>query len=62
MTGLLGVTNFNVAEYLVMATKQGKIKRTALDAYSNVRSTGMGTPLSRSIDVSASPTPSCPMA
>ena len=29
------------AEYLVMATKQGKIKRTPLEAYSQVRSTGI---------------------
>jgi DNA gyrase subunit A len=41
VTGLIAVPNFDVAEYLIMATKQGKIKRTALSAYSNVRSTGI---------------------
>jgi DNA gyrase subunit A len=41
VTGLIAVPDFSAAEYLVMATKQGKIKRTALDAYSNVRSTGI---------------------
>jgi DNA gyrase subunit A len=41
VNGMISIPDFDAAEYLVIATTQGKIKRTALDAYSSVRSTGI---------------------
>lgn len=41
VTAMVSVPDFDAAEYLVMATKQGKIKRTSLDAYSRVLSSGI---------------------
>ena len=42
VTGLIAVRDFaKDAEYLVFATKQGKIKKTALSDYSSVRSNGI---------------------
>ncbi|PZR98556.1 MAG: DNA gyrase subunit A, partial [Candidatus Chloroheliales bacterium] len=41
VTGVVAVSDFSSAEYLVMATRQGKIKRTTLDEYSAVRSNGI---------------------
>jgi DNA gyrase subunit A len=41
VTSVLAVPDFNDAEYLVMATVRGKIKRTGLREYSQVRSNGL---------------------
>jgi len=41
VTSVLAVRNFDEAEYLVMATVRGKIKRTILKEYSQVRSNGL---------------------
>ncbi len=41
VTALVSVRDFDSAEYLTMVTKLGKIKRTPLDAYSRVLSTGI---------------------
>jgi DNA gyrase subunit A len=41
VTSVLAVPDFNKAEYLIMATVRGKIKRTALREYSQVRSNGL---------------------
>jgi DNA gyrase subunit A len=41
VTSVLAVPDFNDAEYLVMATVRGKIKRTLLKEYSQVRSNGL---------------------
>jgi DNA gyrase subunit A len=42
VTGLIAIRDFqNDGAYLVLATKQGKIKKTALKDYSSVRSTGI---------------------
>lgn len=41
VTSLLAVPDFEDGEYLVMATKRGKIKRTLLQEYSQVRSNGL---------------------
>jgi DNA gyrase subunit A len=38
---LLTIRNFNDAKYVVMVTRAGKIKKTELTAFSNVRSTGI---------------------
>jgi len=38
---LLTVKDFTEAKYVVMATRAGKIKKTELDAFSNVRTTGI---------------------
>jgi DNA gyrase subunit A len=38
---LLTVKDFTEAKYVVMITRAGKIKKTALDAFSNVRATGI---------------------
>jgi Type IIA topoisomerase (DNA gyrase/topo II, topoisomerase IV), A subunit len=38
---LLTVKDFTEAKYVVMATRAGKIKKTELDAFSNVRATGI---------------------
>jgi DNA gyrase subunit A len=38
---LLTVRDFNDAKYVVMATREGKIKKTELTAFSNVRATGI---------------------
>ena len=41
ISSILNVTDFSKADYLVMATVKGKIKRTALSDYSAVRSNGL---------------------
>lgn len=41
VTSVLSVPDFNDGEYLVMATMRGKIKRTLLKEYSQVRSNGL---------------------
>ncbi len=41
VTSVLAVPDFEKAEYLIMATVRGKIKRTALKEYSQVRSNGL---------------------
>ncbi|GAB4114221.1 MAG: DNA gyrase subunit A [Roseiflexaceae bacterium] len=41
VTSVLAVPDFEKAEYLVMATVRGKIKRTVLKEYSQVRSNGL---------------------
>jgi DNA gyrase subunit A len=41
VTSLLAVPDFEDSEYLVMATRRGKIKRTVLKEYSQVRSNGL---------------------
>ncbi len=41
VTSLMKVREFDPKHYLVMATKQGLIKRTSLDAYKNIRKTGL---------------------
>ncbi len=41
VTSMLAVPDFNDGEYLVMATVKGKIKRTLLREYSQVRSNGL---------------------
>jgi DNA gyrase subunit A len=41
VTSLLAVRDFSDGEYLVMATRRGKIKRTLLREYSQVRSNGL---------------------
>lgn len=41
VTSMLAVPDFDDGEYLVMATQRGKIKRTLLKEYSQVRSNGL---------------------
>jgi DNA gyrase subunit A len=41
VTSILSVADFDQAEYLIMATVRGKIKRTLLKEYSQVRSNGL---------------------
>ena len=41
VTSVLAVPDFDEAEYLIMATVRGKIKRTLLKEYSQVRSNGL---------------------
>ncbi|HYF61858.1 MAG TPA: DNA gyrase subunit A, partial [Herpetosiphonaceae bacterium] len=41
VTSLIAVPDFDEAEYLVMATVKGRIKRTILNEYSSVRSNGL---------------------
>ncbi len=41
ITSILNIANFDEAEYLVMATVRGRIKRTVLSEYSSVRSNGL---------------------
>jgi len=41
VTSILAVPDFDEAEYLIMATVRGKIKRTNLKEYSQVRSNGL---------------------
>ena len=41
VTSILAVPDFDEAEYLIMATQRGKIKRTILKEYSQVRSNGL---------------------
>ena len=41
VTSLIAVPDFDQAEYLVMATVKGRIKRTILNEYSSVRSNGL---------------------
>lgn len=38
---MIKTENFDSGKYIVMVTKNGKIKRTALDAYKNVRKNGL---------------------
>src|SRR5207247_1458951 len=38
---LLNVKDFNEAKYVVMATRAGKIKKTELTAFSNIRQSGI---------------------
>ncbi|MDX1582676.1 MAG: DNA gyrase C-terminal beta-propeller domain-containing protein, partial [Thermoanaerobaculia bacterium] len=38
---LLTVRDFDEAEYIVMVTEKGRVKKTALSAYSNVRTSGI---------------------
>ncbi|HFC11695.1 MAG TPA: DNA gyrase subunit A, partial [Anaerolineae bacterium] len=41
VTAALPVTSFDDADYIVQVTRRGRIKRTALSAFANVRSTGI---------------------
>lgn len=41
VTKAIAVDDFTKAEFLVMATRQGRIKRTALEDYASVRSSGI---------------------
>ena len=41
VTSWIGVTSFDSGEYLSMVTKNGIIKRTALENFSNVRKVGI---------------------
>ncbi|MGB1249904.1 MAG: DNA gyrase C-terminal beta-propeller domain-containing protein, partial [Candidatus Promineifilaceae bacterium] len=41
VTASLPVTNFDDADYLILVTKNGRIKRIALSAFAKVRSTGI---------------------
>ncbi|HEX2912613.1 MAG TPA: DNA gyrase subunit A [Chloroflexia bacterium] len=41
VTTVLPVSNFNNSEYLIMATRNGKIKRTSLADYASVRANGL---------------------
>jgi DNA gyrase subunit A len=41
VTSMIAVPDFKDGEYLVMATVQGRVKRTALEEYSSVRSNGL---------------------
>ncbi|MEI7554333.1 DNA gyrase subunit A [Candidatus Chlorohelix sp.] len=41
VTSVIAINNFEKAKYLVMATRQGKIKRTNLREFSSVRSNGL---------------------
>jgi DNA gyrase subunit A len=41
VTSVLAVPDFEKAEYLIMATVRGKIKRTSIKEYSQVRSNGL---------------------
>ena len=41
VTAMLTVPDFEHSEYITLLTKKGRIKRVAVDAFSNVRSTGV---------------------
>ena len=41
ITSMVAVTEFSPEQYLVMLTRQGYIKKTALSAFSNIRSSGL---------------------
>ena len=41
VTSLIAVSEFTEDEYLVMLTRQGNIKKTALSAFANIRSNGL---------------------
>lgn len=41
VTAIIPIREYGENEYMVIATKQGKIKRTALEQFSSVRSTGI---------------------
>ncbi|MEM8638391.1 MAG: DNA topoisomerase (ATP-hydrolyzing) subunit A [Cyanobacteria bacterium P01_G01_bin.54] len=41
ITSMLGVSEFTDEDYLVMLTRQGFIKKTALSAFSNIRTNGL---------------------
>lgn len=41
VTSFVVIPDYKLATYLVMATKQGKIKKTAIGAYENVRKSGI---------------------
>ncbi len=41
VAAVLGTEDFSEGKYVIMITKKGKIKRTSLDAYKNVRKNGL---------------------
>lgn len=41
VTAIIPIREFGVDEYMVIATREGKIKRTSLDQFTNIRSTGI---------------------
>jgi len=41
ITAMVAVTNFTSGTYLLMATRRGEIKKTAVDKFSSVRSSGL---------------------
>lgn len=41
VTAIIPIREYGENEYMVIATRQGKIKRTSLDQFSNIRSTGI---------------------
>ena len=41
LAAMIKTEDFNEGKYLIMVTKNGKIKRTSLDAYKNVRKNGL---------------------
>ena len=41
IAAMLGTADFSEGKYVIMVTKNGKIKRTSLDAYKNVRKNGL---------------------
>ncbi len=41
VAAMLGTEDFSEGKYVIMVTKSGKIKRTSLDAYKNVRKNGL---------------------
>ena len=41
VTAMIGITEFKKESYLLMATKQGEIKKTSLDEFAQVRSSGL---------------------
>jgi len=41
ITSMISVSEFTADEYLVMLTRQGNIKKTALSAFANIRSNGL---------------------
>ncbi|HBL11698.1 MAG TPA: DNA gyrase subunit A [Cyanobacteria bacterium UBA11162] len=41
ITSIVPVSEFSAEQYLVMLTRQGYIKKTALDAFSNIRANGL---------------------
>jgi len=41
VTDVVAVTDFTAASYLLMATRRGEIKKTALDKFASVRSSGL---------------------
>ena len=41
VTSMIGVSEFTEDEYLIMLTRKGNIKKTALSAFANIRSNGL---------------------